>query len=213
MTEDDTKGRILTAALAAFTEHGYEAATIADIRQRSGISTGSIYHHYGSKEAVAAALYLRGVRQYQCGFTQALLCARDAEASVRQAVRFHLDWVADNPHWARFVLGHGRAEWLRPQAEALAEHNQRFLDAVESWHAEGVASGEIMETPTEVVLSLLIGAPQFLVRAWVSGRTVDLPRQHAGALADAAWRALQPAAAKTPAKRVTRRRSRQRASA
>ena len=194
MTEDDTKERILQAALAAFTEHGYAAATIADIRKRSGISTGSIYHHYGSKEAVAAALYTRGIRRYQCGFSQALLCARNAEAGVRQSIRFHLDWVGDNPDWARFLLGQGRAEWLRAEAGAITEQNKRFRDAIETWLDEQVAAGSLAPLTPEVVLSLLVGAPQFLVRAWVSGWIAELPRDQADLLADTAWRALRPTA-------------------
>lgn len=211
MTDDATKERILEAALAAFTERGYEAATIADIRRRSGISTGSIYHHYGSKEAVAAALYTRGIRRYQCGFTQALLCARDAEAGVRQAIRFHFDWVSDNPQWARFVLGRSRPEWLHPQADTIAEHNRRFRDAVESWLADRVAAGEIMALPPDVVLALVIGAPQFLVRAWAAGRIAELPRNQVKTLADAAWRALRPQPAEQQTSKQTTRKRKVRA--
>ena len=33
-----------------------------DVRMRSGASVGSIYHHFGSKEGIAGALYLAGMR-------------------------------------------------------------------------------------------------------------------------------------------------------
>ena len=56
---------ILDAALECFSTLGYEQTTLADIRAKAGASTGSIYHHFGSKERIAADLYLDGVRQTQ----------------------------------------------------------------------------------------------------------------------------------------------------
>ena len=54
-TLPDRKQAILEAALAAFLQKGVLATTIDDVRERSGASVGSIYHHYGSKEGIAAA--------------------------------------------------------------------------------------------------------------------------------------------------------------
>ncbi len=51
----DRRDQILAAALGAFAEKGFAAATIEDVRERSGASTGSIYHHFGDKEGLAAA--------------------------------------------------------------------------------------------------------------------------------------------------------------
>ncbi|HTO27428.1 MAG TPA: TetR family transcriptional regulator, partial [Devosia sp.] len=42
----DRRRQILDAALSAFLERGYAATSIADIRARSGASTGSIYHFF-----------------------------------------------------------------------------------------------------------------------------------------------------------------------
>jgi len=40
---------------------------MADIRVRARASIGSIYHHFRSKEQLAAALYVEGLRDYQEG--------------------------------------------------------------------------------------------------------------------------------------------------
>src|SRR5215203_1122980 len=96
---------ILSAALSAFTEKGFAAATIEDVRRLSGASTGSIYHHFGGKEGLAAALYVDGLAGYQDGFLAQLRRARDAEAAIKALVRHHLRWVEANPDLARFILG------------------------------------------------------------------------------------------------------------
>ena len=68
----DRRQAILDAALQAFTESGTTAATVDDVRRLSGASVGSIYHHFGDKEGLAAALYVEGLRSYQEGFLAVL---------------------------------------------------------------------------------------------------------------------------------------------
>ncbi|MGW8064699.1 ScbR family autoregulator-binding transcription factor [Streptomyces ziwulingensis] len=47
---------ILEAAARVFDERGYDAASTNEILARSGLTRGALYHHFPSKEAVAAAL-------------------------------------------------------------------------------------------------------------------------------------------------------------
>ena len=58
-TRDATK-RLLDAAVAAFSEHGFEAATVADIARRAGLTTGAIYARWTGKQdlIVAAVRYI-----------------------------------------------------------------------------------------------------------------------------------------------------------
>ena len=51
---------ILQAALTFFLSKGFTNTTMDDIRQLSGASTGSIYHHFENKEMLAVALYREG---------------------------------------------------------------------------------------------------------------------------------------------------------
>ncbi|MFF9786261.1 ScbR family autoregulator-binding transcription factor [Streptomyces nigrescens] len=69
MTERDSGGRIirqgrairtrkmiLSAAAAAFDDHGYGGTTIADICQRAGMTKGALYFHFDTKEDLAVAV-------------------------------------------------------------------------------------------------------------------------------------------------------------
>ncbi|MFI2778808.1 ScbR family autoregulator-binding transcription factor [Streptomyces sp. ALB3] len=47
---------ILEAAAAVFDERGYDAASTNEILARTGLTRGSLYHHFPSKEALALAL-------------------------------------------------------------------------------------------------------------------------------------------------------------
>jgi AcrR family transcriptional regulator len=54
---DATRQALLTAARAVFSSQGYADAGIAEIVTRSGISVGSLYHHYGGKAGLYLALW------------------------------------------------------------------------------------------------------------------------------------------------------------
>jgi AcrR family transcriptional regulator len=52
-------GRILDAALHLFSRQGYRATAMRDIAKRAGLSTGNVYHHFGSKEVLFERLMER----------------------------------------------------------------------------------------------------------------------------------------------------------
>ena len=49
---DETRGRILQAALELFARHGYEGASVRQIAAAAGVSLGMIRHYYGSKDGL-----------------------------------------------------------------------------------------------------------------------------------------------------------------
>ncbi len=54
---DATRQALLDAAKEVFADRGYADAGIAEIVERSGISVGSLYHHYGGKAGLYLALW------------------------------------------------------------------------------------------------------------------------------------------------------------
>lgn len=60
-----TRDRIIDAAMALFSEHGYRATSITRIEQAAGLSPGAggIYHHFPSKEALLTAGVERQLRR------------------------------------------------------------------------------------------------------------------------------------------------------
>lgn len=44
-----TTGRLVAAALAQFGARGFAAVGVAEIAKQAGVTTGALYHHFGSK--------------------------------------------------------------------------------------------------------------------------------------------------------------------
>ena len=53
----DTRQKLMQAASALILEVGFEAMTTAAVARRAGVSEGTIYRHFPSKEALAEAVF------------------------------------------------------------------------------------------------------------------------------------------------------------
>src|SRR5512147_1401810 len=53
---EETRSRILEAAIKLFSHRGYNKASVDDICAEAGISKGAFYHHFESKQALFRAL-------------------------------------------------------------------------------------------------------------------------------------------------------------
>lgn len=73
---DATRQGLLEAAQAVFADRGYADAGIAEIVERSGISVGSLYHHYGGKAGLYLALWEDYTKEQERRATRAVAEAR-----------------------------------------------------------------------------------------------------------------------------------------
>lgn len=78
---------ILDSARMVVLEGGATAATISAIAGASKAPAGSLYHRFGSRDALLAELWMRAVRRSQMHFEEAIESAREPrEAAVAAAV-------------------------------------------------------------------------------------------------------------------------------
>lgn len=85
----DRPGELLEAALDTFVAKGFTAARMEDIAKRAGVSKGTIYLYYPSKEAIFEALVRRNIIP-RVEAAEAMLAASGAppEAQLRGLLEF-----------------------------------------------------------------------------------------------------------------------------
>lgn len=187
---DDRRRAILAAALDVFTRTGFAAATMDDVRAVARASTGSIYHHFRSKEQLAAALFVEALRDYQTGFLQ-VLGGGDPRRTVRAIVAYHLRWVERRPAWARWLLDMGRqAELVATTQAEVRALNEAFAARVMAWIAPHVERGAVHALPPELYFAILVGPAQVFTRFWLGGGVRVSMAQAIRSLGDAAWAGL-----------------------
>jgi AcrR family transcriptional regulator len=191
MVRSKRKQEILAAALSCFNEFGIEGTTIDQIRERSGASVGSLYHHFGSKEKIAATLFLDGMEDHHRRLTAALEQAEDAEAGVKAIVRSYMTWVASNPELARFVLNTRAQIANSAGGEALVESNRRHLAELKRYLEQWIENGAIRLLPKASYSAIIIGPAHDYARGWLSGRNKTPIQDLIDVFEEAAWRALK----------------------
>jgi AcrR family transcriptional regulator len=186
-----TREALLDAALQAFAERGYGSTTMTDVRRAAGASTGSLYHHFPTREHLAAAVWLGGLGRFQRGFADVITKSNDAEQGVKAGVRFHLRWVREHPELARMLLADQDPAVRRAAEPQLDELNQQFFGVVREWHGRHVADGTLRALPFDLIHALWLGPAQELARLWLAGATRRSLERSAKDLADGAWAALR----------------------
>jgi AcrR family transcriptional regulator len=191
--DETRRDAILSAALDCFLLHGVAGTTIGDLRSASGASVGCIYHHFGSKEQLAAALYVQILASYHDAFLASLKTSRTARAGVEGAVRHHLRWVSARPSRAKYLF-HWEPEVVSESNRAARLLNAHFYAEAGEWLADHVRKGNIRALAPELYHALWMGPSLEYTRQWLAGSS--WPRdQLAGErqLAEAAWNALRVA--------------------
>ncbi|MGW2937285.1 ScbR family autoregulator-binding transcription factor [Streptomyces sp. NPDC055722] len=150
-----TRQAILIAAAEVFDEVGYEAATISDVLQRSGVTKGALYFHFASKEELAQAVLAAQVTslppvpqqdlKLQESLDQALLLAYllkkgTGDPIVQGSVRLTVDQGSPKDHLNR-----------RVPMQAWTEHTQAVFE-------EAKRRGEILPHADVAALAKLFVA-------------------------------------------------------
>lgn len=140
---------VMTAAEAAFLRSGYDAVTMDDIAERSGVAKQTLYSHFGNKEALFVELVttMTGDASRRV-HSDPLAVADDADLApalerymrrqldvvltprLLQLRRLVIGEVARFPALARSLAQQGPARAVEVIADQLAELDRRHLLAV-----------------------------------------------------------------------------------
>jgi AcrR family transcriptional regulator len=183
---EQTRQRLLDATLAT---HESGDFTVQAVLAESGVSLGSLYHHFGNFDGLAAALYSRCMAELLDQIVAALTRARTARSGVNAVVTAYLDFVATQPAKARFIHASAYADYLPAHADMIAEMKQPRMARMAAWLAPHVRAGSIVDLPDPLTEMLLIGPVAELSRRWLNGADIDLARA-AKLLPPRIWAAL-----------------------
>lgn len=202
------RAEILEAALDTVVDSGESGTFVQEVCVRAGVSVGTLYHHFGSKDLLLATLHYTLLNDYQAGAGALLSADPGAEQGIKETVAYHLGWLVHHPRPATFLLQQPFAGYRSPDVapELLAE-NAAFLATVKGWLQEKTSAGELKNLPFDVVTAVLIGPVHHWVRSALY-RGVPSPgavRSAAAELSEAAWEALRPTGPRSPRPSGTRR--------
>lgn len=184
------RAEILDAARKAFARHGYEGATVKVLEAETGLSRGTIFHHFKDKEALFLALAEDDAAQMaqtvsQHGLVQVMRDLQDKDAGwlgvqleVRRRLRTDPDFAARWTEHQSAVLGATTARLQRQRQAGIVRTDVPLPILVDflKLALDGLVSGLASGMPTDHLQGVLD-----LVEGAVRARTSVTEDQQQGA--------------------------------
>ena len=157
-----TRQRLLDAAEEVFASHGWHDASIVRITETAGVSQGTFYLYFESKQELFEELVLdlnRRVRQaMSAGAAEGSTRAERERGGFRGFFRF----TAEHPALYRVIR---QAEFVAPRL--LAEHYRRIATGYVEGLREAMDAGEVVEADPEVLAYALMAVGEMVGMRWL----------------------------------------------
>jgi AcrR family transcriptional regulator len=186
LTGDERRESILEAALGCFLEKGYIATTINDIREASGATTGSIYHFFDGKGALAMALLEDAIAGWS-GESQA--SSETPEAVIKASASGLVSWGLKNPELFRFADEIRTLAVTAPEFASIADTLAEGSGAAS--YAKFLKARKVKDLPWPAAHSLILGPAYNYLRLATTGRARVAAKRAAEIFGDAAWAAVK----------------------
>lgn len=138
------KEDIRAAAIELFAANGFQATSTADVAKRAGVSEGTVFYHFQTKEGILLSLFDELFDDYVGGIGQILQHAPSGLAAIESYVSHHLRRVRDKSQEAMLLMrdlpfsarGEGSPSRKRILAR-IGELDALIVQAIEMGQADG----------------------------------------------------------------------------
>jgi len=175
--EPDRRDAILNSAAALFASRGVAATTIRQIADEVGILSGSLYHHFESKEAIVDEIVSSYLEDLRTRYKSVLAHESDPRQRLHDLVVTSLEVVEAHPHATEiyqndvnYLLQFERFGYLR---SAGKEVQSTWLQVIEAGIAQGVFRADI---DPKIVYRLMRDAVWLSVRWFKPSRGYPISR-------------------------------------
>lgn len=167
------RNEILAAALGCFTRSGFHTTTMADVAEEAGVSKGTPYLYFPSKESLYIALY----EEWDCALDERIESAIAALADddrhtpgrvLRAAVSAVGGHLVANESTCRVLMeAYILAAYVPAIGEVVRASEDRFYLRLERLVQDGIATGEWpADTDAAVEARLIIATVNGLMAQW-----------------------------------------------
>lgn len=169
----DRRETILAAAAELFADKGVSATSVREIAQRVGILSGSLYHHFGSKDELVQEIVLSYLDELLARYRDIVARELPPVEAMEALLRASLDTIQNHPYATEIYQND--AAYLRhlPRGEEMAEAGEQVPATWMAVIEAGVAAGELRDDiPARIFYNMLRDA------MWRSVQWFDPARGH-----------------------------------
>jgi AcrR family transcriptional regulator len=138
---DQRRSELIETALRLFAQQGYRATTIADIAAATGTAHGLVYHYFGSKDELLAAILDRYAFLPRLRAVLEVSPDRPAVDVLTEIARGLSEVLGERPELLRLVVAESATNPI--VAQALARVTQEGLALLVDYLGARVVAGEL----------------------------------------------------------------------
>lgn len=138
---NNRRAELLRIAAGLFAEKGFKNTTVRDIADASGIQSGSLYHHFDSKESMVDEILSSFQEELFGSYDEILTSSDDARTKLERAVRVSFEAIDRHRH--EVAIFQNEADYLGgfDRFAYLAERNAQSRAVWITLLDDGVRSG------------------------------------------------------------------------
>jgi AcrR family transcriptional regulator len=149
---DETREKLLDAALQLFSERGWRNTPTAEISRRAGVATGTLFNHFPSKDNLVKELFLSIKADQSAAVAIDFPQAASARDRVQHAWQAVSSWSLANPLKHTFACD---CKSSRLVPEDVLEQSRELFCPVLMAIEEAVQSGELRDIPRPLLLAIM----------------------------------------------------------
>ncbi len=165
LSQEERRAQIVRAAVKLFAERGYARTTTRDIAREAGISEGTIYRHFTSKQDLLSSF----IESTALQSLQAQFAARQGSDDEREMLQhlFEERFALAERHRALMKVAIGEALFDPELARAIAKRIAGpAIALLQSFVGERIRRGRFRETDPEIVSRAMVGTFMAFAVLW-----------------------------------------------
>ncbi len=176
MKKKDTKGEILKAALNIFSQNNYHTTSMMMIAEEAGVSKGTLYWHFNSKEELFRELLLNGLDMFSSNFEKVAVEDISADEKIYKIIKFGVEVLVENAKTANILRNNVELISSEFQEKVEEKHNQS-IDIFKKILEQGIKEETIKDcNPRNTAVMML--AVLFTSHAdWLLEEFADIEKQ------------------------------------
>ncbi|MGD0451959.1 MAG: TetR/AcrR family transcriptional regulator [Solirubrobacteraceae bacterium] len=124
--EQVRQAELLQIAADLFAERGYVATTVRDIGEAAGILSGSLYHHFDSKESMIDEILSTFIDETLAGYEAVIEQGLDPRETLEGLVRLSLSSMVENRSAILIYQNEARFLAAQPRFSHLGDAHRKF---------------------------------------------------------------------------------------
>lgn len=162
----DKQEQILKAALKLFVEYGFHGTPTSKIAQEAGVSNGTLFHYYKTKDELVVALYIYIKTRLSFCIGSNKVEGETIKATFKRVFLSSMYWAIENPTEFQFTQQFHSSPYLSMVSdEEIVKQTKYLMDFMQ----EAIDARVLKPLPIDLLFTLLssqiYGINEYLVAA------------------------------------------------